>query len=238
VPHLRAGAARRGRRRERRLTLTRRPLPPALLLVGALLAGPAAPGAAEENDLRGFRVGMPAAELPAEGYTGFACADDPARKLDGWRDFAACPADARGLHAVRFRYDEAANPRVGVNDQFEGTKVAGHPVLLTLLIGGGGVVEGLVIETDPAARLFLRKKAFLFADQAKARYGEDGWACEGAPPAAGEEPVGSVFVKERCEKTAGGRRLILDRQLFRRAGQELRDFVGSTRLTILRVGTG
>lgn len=111
-------------------------------------------------------------------------------------------------------------------------------MLLTLLIGGEGVVDGLTIETDPEARLFLRKKAFLFADQVKARYGEDGWACESAPPAADEEPVGGVFVKERCEKTAGERRLILDRRLFRRPGQELKDFVGATRLTILRAGVG
>lgn len=233
MPNLRDGAARCGRRQERRLT-PRLALP----LAGALLLGSAAPGVAGENDLREFRVGMPVAELPAEGYTGFACADDPARKLDGWRDFAACPADARGLHAVRFGYDEAANFRAGVNEQFEGTKVAGHPVLLTLLIGGEGAVGGLTIETDPKARLFLRKKAFLFADQVKARYGEDGWACESASPAADEEPVGGVFVKERCEKTAGERRLILDRRLFRRPGQELKDFVGATRLTILRAGVG
>ena len=97
-----------------------------LPLAGVLLAHPAS--AADGADLREFRVGMPAAELPAEGYTGFTCADDPARKLDGWQDFAACPADARGLHAVRFRYDEAANPAAAMGGQFEGTQVAGHPV--------------------------------------------------------------------------------------------------------------
>ena len=34
----------------------------------------------------------------------------------------------------------------------------------------------------------------------------------------------------------GRRHLILDRQLLRRSDQELKDFVGATRLTILRVG--
>ena len=214
-------------------------------LVGLALAGVAClalPGRgsaadpAEANDLREFRVGMPVGDLPAEGYAGLACADDPARTLSRWDEYRSCPADARGLHEVRFRYAEGANPGAGINDQFEGTKVAGHPVLLTLLIGDEGTVDGLTIETDPRARLYLRKKAFLFADQVKARYGEDGWTCTSAPAAADEEPVGGVFVKEHCEKTTGQRRLILDRQLLRHAGQDLKDFVGTTRLTILRVG--
>jgi len=205
-----------------------------LPLAGVLLAHPAS--AADGADLREFRVGMRAAELPAEGYTGFTCADDPARKLDGWRDFAACPADARGLHAVRFRYDEAANPAAAMGGQFEGTQVAGHPVVLTLLIGDDGTVDGLVIETDPKARLYLRKKAFHFADQIKARFGEDGWTCRNAPPAGDEEPVGGLLIKEHCEKTGDGRRLVLDRELLRHSGQELKDFVGMTRLEILKAG--
>lgn len=217
-----------------------RPLVVGLTLAGIALwvwpgPGPAA-DPAEQNDLRDFRVGMPVGDLPSEGYVGLACADDPASTLHRWDEYRTCPADARGLHPVRFRYDEAVNPRAGVNDQFEGTKVAGHPVLLTLLIGDDGLIDGLTIETDPRGRLYLRKKAFLFADQVKARYGEEGWACSSASPAADEGPVGGVFVKEHCEKTVGRRHLILDRQLLRRSDQELKDFVGATRLTILRVG--
>ena len=39
--------------------------------------------------------------------------------------------------------------------------VAGHPAILTLLIDDTGHVAGLQIETDPKARLYIRKKAFL-----------------------------------------------------------------------------
>jgi len=39
--------------------------------------------------------------------------------------------------------------------------VAGHPAILTLLIDDNGHVTGLQIETDPKARLYVRKKAFL-----------------------------------------------------------------------------
>ena len=212
----------------------------ALLL--ALAAAPAMAGAlptaSESSDLREFRIGMAADEMPRTGYLGFACADGPGRKLDGWQDYRQCPAEASGWHAVRFQYDEAANPLAKVNGLYEGTKVGGHPVLLTALIGGDARLKGLVIETDPAARLYLRKKAFLFGEQVKARYGDAGWTCASQDPAADQEPVGGVFMNEHCEKTTAARKLTLDRVLFRRAGQELKDFVSRARLEILGRGDG
>ncbi len=216
---------------------------PAIVAAGLLaafwasapLAADSSPGAAAsgENDLREFRVGMGVDQLPKSGYRGFTCADAADRKLQGWEDYGLCPREASGLHAVRFRYDESVNPLAKVNGLYEGTKVAGHPALLTLLISDNARVEGLVIETDPAAPLFLRKKAFLFGDQVKARWGEEGWSCTEGQPSADEQPVGGVFFKEHCEKAIAAKRLVLDRALFRRAGQELKEFVSRTRLEIL-----
>jgi len=191
----------------------------------------ASPAWADENDLREFRIGMAVGDLPRSGYKDLFCADDAARKLEAWRDCTQCPATPSGLRAVRFRYDEAANPLSKVNDLYEGTKVGGHPVLLTLLIGEGRV-EGLVIETDPAARLYFRKKAFRFADQVKGRYGDEGWTCIEGQPTDGEEPVGGVFLKEHCTKQTPSRRITLDRELFRKAGQDLKDFVSRSRLEV------
>jgi hypothetical protein len=189
--------------------------------------------AEQQNDLREFRVGESVNELPSSGYTGFACADAPAQALAGWRDYMRCPSDARGLHAVGFRYDPAANPLAQLNDSYEGTRVAGQPVLLALLIGDDGRVDGIRIRTDPKARLYLRKKAFLFGLQARARYGADGWTCRESPPAPGEEPVGGVFINEHCEKATATRHLIVERQLYRQADQPLSDFIGASELLIL-----
>ena len=112
--------------------------------------------------------------------------------------------------------------------------MAGHPAILTALIDNAGTVAGLKIETDPKARLYLRKKAFLFDQQVKARYGPDGWACTQAQPEAGEQPVGGVYVKERCTKTVDGRALVVERNLFRQAGQDEKSFSDETRVKILR----
>lgn len=209
----------------------------ALAAFAAVPAAGAAPASGDQNDLREFRLGMSVADLPKAGYVDFTCADmpknAPGRTLQGWDDYRKCPAEPSGLRAVGFRYDESTNPLSKVNSVYEGTKVGGHPVLLRLLIGDQGRVDGIVIETDPTARLYLRKKAFLFGDQVKARYGDQGWTCTEGQPAADQEPVGGVFIKEHCEKTTPTRHLVLDRELFRRAGQDLKDFVSHSRLEIL-----
>lgn len=186
------------------------------------------------NDLREFRVGMTLAELPATGYAGFACFAAPHQALSGWQDYRACPKDAAGWHEVGFHYDPATNPLASLNDKFGGTRVAGHPVRLALLLTDEGVVAGLRIDTDPATSLYLHKKAFLLADQVKTRYGEEGWTCAEGAPDATEQPVGGVFIKEHCEKTTPTRHLVLDRELYRHPDQDLRAFVGGTEVLIER----
>lgn len=178
------------------------------------------------NDLRDIRIGMAVADLPNAGYTGFACAADPSRKLSGWSGWRDCPQGTDQLRALHFGYDPATSK--------DGTVVAGHPAILTVLIDEAGTVAGLKIETDPKARLYLRKKAFLFGPQVKARYGADGWSCTHGQPEAGEQPVGGVYIRERCTKTIDGRALVVERDLFRQAGQDERSFVDQTRVTILR----
>ncbi len=211
------------------------------LLAGIVLlacAGSGHAALAAGNDLREFRVGMPVSELPTSGYTGFACANQPAHELADWSGYTGCPRDARGLRAVAFRYDDAANPLAHLNTDFQGTRVGGHPVLIALLIGDDAHVEGIRIETDPGARLYLRKKAFLLANQVRARYGEQGWRCTDAKPTGDEEPIGDLFIKRHCEKDTAERRLLLDQELYRRAGAPLQDFVGGTQLTILAADRG
>ncbi|WP_249127855.1 hypothetical protein [Bradyrhizobium sp. AUGA SZCCT0169] len=178
------------------------------------------------NDLRDIRLGMSAGELPEAGYVDFACADDPKRTLTGWKNWRDCSADAKAMRAIRFGYDPFTSR--------DGTMVAGHPAILTLLIDDSGHVAGLQIETDPKARLYIRKKAFLLGIQAKSRYGPEGWNCSEGQPDAGDQPVGGVYLKERCTKTVSGRSLTVERNLFRRPDQDIKNFVDETRISIVR----
>jgi hypothetical protein len=180
------------------------------------------------HDLRDILLGRPIGDLPDTGYANKACADNAQVALATWSSWRDCPADSSGFHAITFGYDSSTNP--------DGTIVAGHPVILTLLIDDAGVMSGLRIETDPKARLYVRKKAFLFGIQVKSRYGLDGWSCAQAQPNAGEQPVGGVYLRERCTKITDSRSILVERNLFRRSDQDLRSFVDETRMTILRAG--
>jgi hypothetical protein len=204
---------------------------PAAFLLAALQQAPAQQQYVGD-DVRDIKIGGKVAALPAEGYVDFSCpadanakpsADNKPASWSAWHD---CPAGSDGLHALRFGFDPATSR--------DGTIVAGHPVVLTALIDNDGIVAGLKIDTDPKTRLYLRKKAFLFGPQVKARYGSDGWACTEADLAAGEESVGGVHVKEKCNKTTQGRAITIERSLYRKTGQDEKNFVDETRVTILR----
>jgi hypothetical protein len=203
-------------------------------LAGALLAAPA--GAAEDplqGDLRDLRVGMRVAELPAEGYVDLACGGGSGASLASWAEFERCPQDAAGLREVTFAYAES--PLAEIGERWEGTKVAGHPVIPSLLIDDAGVVQGIRVVTDPDARMYLKKKAFLFGIRVMGRYGRDGWTCTEAEPGAGRTPVGGMFIDRHCEKVFHDRRLILETDLYRTAEQGGQEFTGATRLEIFKI---
>jgi hypothetical protein len=211
-----------------RLSMPRRFLAAAFLLlltVGVLPLSVAR--GTEPVDLRDIRVGMMLKDLPDAGYTNFSCAADAAQKLSGWGSWKQCPTGPDGMRAIRFDYDVATSR--------EGTIVAGHPAILTLLVDEYASVAGLQIDTDSKARLYIRKKAFLLGMQAKSRYGSDGWACTQAQPNAQEEPIGGVYVNERCAKAMTGRSVVIERRLFRRPDQDMKTFVDETKITVLRV---
>jgi hypothetical protein len=195
-------------------------------LLLALVAQSAVAQSGPGNDLRDIRIGKQVTALPNAGYVGFACASDARHKLSGWAGWHDCPANTEGLHAVRFGFDPVSSR--------DGTVVAGHPVILTALVDEKGSVAGLKIDTKTKGPLFVRKKAFLFGVQVKARYGKDGWACTEAQPQAGEQAVGGVFLNEKCSKTAGDRAIVVRRSLFRRAGQDDKSFVNETHVSIMR----
>jgi len=194
-----------------------------------------------KGDLRDLSVGMQIGDLPAQGYVHLACGHDgaePGQELTSWADFPQCPADADGLHEVAFQYDDSLQQWAAVNDKWEGTQVAGHPVIPSLLIDDEGVVQRIRIVTDPDTRLYLKKKAFLLPIRVMGRYGRDGWSCTDAEPGKGMTPVGGMFIDRHCEKAFHDRLLVMDTRLYRTAEQTGREFTGSTRLEIINEGAG
>src|SRR5690606_14300796 len=121
---------------------------------------------------------------------------DAGAPLEDWSGYARCPPEISGLHEVTVEYDESLQRWAAVNDLWEGTKVAGHPVVLSVLFDDAGVVQGIRAITDPDARMYMKKKAFLLSLRVKGRYGRDGWNCRQEAPVAGRTPVGGMFIDE------------------------------------------
>ena len=188
-----------------------------------------------KGDLRNLSVGTKIADLPKERFINFACGangGEPTTELSGWQDYATCPASEDGLHEVAFEYADD-NPWAAVNDKWEGTKVAGHPVQPSLLITGDGVVKGIRIVTN-GRRMYLKKKAYLLPIRIMGRYGRDGWDCEDAEPSDGKTAIGGMFIDRHCEKIFHDRHLVMDVDLYRTAGQEGKDFTGVTKFEIYK----
>ena len=175
-----------------------------------------------DNDLRTLRVGMPAAALPASGYADLACSGG-GKSLQSWQQWRDCQPNAAGLRIISFRYDDTPE---------HDTIVAGQPVRLSLGIRDDGIVQSLTMQSDPSGRVFLRKRGVHFGERVMNHYGEDGWTCKDGEPAAGEEAVGSLFIRQHCEKSFGDRFLVVDRELFRRTGQSQDKFTSQTVFTV------
>lgn len=187
------------------------------------------------GDLRDLAVGLAAAQLPTEGYFAFACGSDggtPLEPIDDWTAFRQCAPDREsGLHEVYYEYDDEADytlrmladvlgdgERVGMR-QFYGTRVAGHPAVLSVLFDDAGVAQAIRVVTDQRADAESRRNAYLLRVAIVNSYGREGWVCTDLPLAAGETPVGQFFVKARCEKMVGTRRMIVEAHLYRKPGQ-------------------
>ncbi len=179
-----------------------------------------------------IHIGEAASEIPDE-FIDYACGTNggpPAMPLKDFTEFWMCKPDANGLHEVYFRYDDELEYRArALNLQNEirmygGTTVFEFPVVASLLFDDAGRVRGERMVTDPRQHVSRDRIEFWeLANFLRQRFGEDGWECKNVPPEEGEGPVGSMFLKNHCEKTANGLHLVLEQRYFEKKGQNLLD---------------
>jgi hypothetical protein len=204
-----------------------------------MMAADRAGTAAFEPEFCALGLGVAAAELSTEGYEAFACGSNggpPRARLAGWVDFARCPVDAHGLHEVYVEFGgEIGRLAEMFREQYEtelwiqrygGTRIANHPVVLSLLFDSGGIARGFRVVTDSRARTEDRGRSYLLRFRLFPLYGEDGWACVNRPPAPGETGIGNTFLNQLCTKLVDGKFVRIEAQFFRRPGQVPNDANG------------
>jgi hypothetical protein len=198
----------------------------ALALVATAAGFAQAPS--DSGEIHGLKLGLHAATMTLEGWGQLACGSDggpPRQDLDTWADFKKCTPEATGLREVAARFDDEDEYVAKALGQPAyaagriGTRVAGHPVLLSALFDDDGILRGIRMVSDPRATPVERRMAHLLAVAVINRYGADGWTCTDLPPAEGESAVGGVFIKRRCKKALPGRALTVETHFLRKPGQ-------------------
>jgi hypothetical protein len=179
-----------------------------------------------------IHIGEQAAAIPDE-FVNYACGTNggpPAIRLKSFADFKKCKPEADGLHEVYFEYDDELEYRARALElpteikMYAGTTVFEFPVVASLLIDDAGRVRGERMVTDP--RQDVSRSRFEFwqlGNFLRQRFGDDHWNCRKFEPEEGETPIGSLFIKTHCEKTANGLHLILDQRFFHKKGERFVD---------------
>ena len=209
--------------------LLRTSLGACLLALAATLAcaDARAQSRADQGELRGLKLGLDARTMSADRFGEFACGSNggpPRARIAGWSDYAKCRPEDSGLHEVYARFDDFEEYVGRATDDpltfgRTGTRVAGHPVILSVLFDRGGLVRGLRFVSDPRGDPGARRMAHLLRLAIINRYEPSGWSCTDLAAGAGETPVGGVFLKQRCEKTTPERRLMVEARFLRKPGQ-------------------
>ncbi len=221
-------------------------------------AGVAAAQQISRSRIWDVQLGAHISELPAAEFVDPACGSNggpPGAAIGGFAQFAMCSQEPEtGFHEVWFSYDDEAeyvarayrDPEMVLRNM--ANPVLGHPVVFSLLIDDAGLIQGYRVITDQRAAVDIRRNAATLAVHFKGRFGNDSWACTDLLPADGETPIGSQFLKERCEKVAQGQRFIVESHYFHKKGQAALDprtqlpmvgeFESLARLEVLRDGEG
>src|SRR5580704_17294102 len=208
--------------------------PPYGIVLAALAAlcipGPAcAQPQRDPGEIHGLKLGLKADEMSTDTFGDLACGSNggpPRQAIDDWSDFGKCRPEPSGLREVNVRFDDQQE-YIGraIDDPIYaqgrvGTRVAGHPVILSVLFDKDGVLRGIRMISDPRGSITERRMAHMLRLAIINRYEPDGWNCTDFPPAAGETPVGGgVFIKQRCEKQLPEKTLTVEARFLRKPGQ-------------------
>lgn len=174
-------------------------------------------------------LGTPVTALPAAEWVDPACGTDggpPSLRLESFADFALCPIEARtGLHEVWFIYDDEWEYIArAYRDPFEiglysANVFYGQPIIMSLLVDDGGLVQGYRVITDPRAEVIVRREASSLFAIFQSLMNDAPWQCTDLPPEERESAAYGVFLKSDCVMVSEDRFAWAKGRHFRKPGQ-------------------
>ena len=161
------------------------------------------------EDLRDFKVGASIQLVPERGYVNLRCEDKT--EILKWSSFKECEKNSdTNLYIIAFEYDE----RFAVTEEFEGTQVAGHPVLINIAIDEQGILQEININTDPKAPFYFRKQSHLLWLRVHSRYGSQGWQCKDKTPKKDHIKIGKKYINNICVKPIENKLITIQSQFY------------------------
>jgi len=107
---------------------------------------------------------------------------------------------------------------------YAGTSAFEFPIVASVLFDDLGKVAGIRMVTDPRQHLARDYREFWeLGTFLRQRFGEANWSCQALPADDGEQPAGSMFVKNRCTKTLPDAHLVLEQRFLQKKGQQIID---------------
>jgi hypothetical protein len=161
------------------------------------------------EDIRDLYVGAKIINITERGYTNFKCLSSE-KGIKSWKGFSQCQKGKNNLHSVKFEYDE----RFALNENFEGTQVSGHPVLINIAIDKEGILQEINIKTDPKAPFYFRKQAHLMWLRIYNKYGSDDWKCDEILQSKNHIKVGKKYVNKTCIKMIKNKAIKLHSEFY------------------------
>ena len=161
------------------------------------------------DDIRNISVGENINNIKERGYTGFKCYYND-EEIKNWYMYSNCPSDKNNYYLIKFEYDE----RFALNENFEGTQISGHPVIIYLSIDKNSIVQEINAFSDPSAPFYFRKQAYLLWLRVYGRYGSDNWMCEEKPMEKGHVKIGKEYINRTCNKVINNKKYRLDTHFY------------------------
>ena len=160
------------------------------------------------DDLRDIKIGSNIAGVPERGYVNLKCDNQIA--IQNWESFKTCEKNSNNFYIISFEYDE----RFAVTEEYEGTQVSGHPVLLNIAVDESGTVHEININTDPKAPFYFRKQSHLLWLRVYAKYGGQGWNCKEKKPLEGHIKIGKKYMNKICVKSVQNKLITIHTQFY------------------------
>ena len=160
------------------------------------------------EDLRDFAVGSSIELVSERGYINLKCAND--KEILKWSNFKNCQKNADGYYVISFEYDE----RFAVTEEYEGTQVAGHPVLINIAIDENAILQEININTDPDAPFYFRKQSHLLWMRVYSKYGGQNWKCLDRAIKTGHIKIGKKYINRVCNKSVDNKLITIDYQFY------------------------